>query len=102
MGGFLDQAERIREIASAGDDPADVAILIGPDGAIRLVYDTDWRLESLAAHHGATTCYRVRRADGRVQVEGRCGSQILGLPSRRAAKASPGRGLTAFELDCRV
>ncbi len=50
-----------------------MAILVGENGAIRVVADSDWPLDSLETHHGARMAYRVKEMGGRVQVEGRCG-----------------------------
>jgi hypothetical protein len=36
-----------------------MTILIAHDGGIRMFADSDWRLDSLAAHHGARAAYRI-------------------------------------------
>ena len=52
-----------------------MSILIDPNGAIRIISDSDWPLESLRAHHGARAAYRVTGGRGSVVVEGRSGSE---------------------------
>ena len=83
MTDFLANAERIFETAASADSAelqsGDLAILIGQDGAIRMLMGTDWPLDSLQAHHGATAAYRVSRSGVQVRVEGksRTGSCLL-------------------------
>jgi hypothetical protein len=66
----------------------DWAILIGSQGDIRVVDAAGWALPSLLAQHGAETAYRVTREDGRVRLEGRCGSQTCLLRSESPAAAA--------------
>ncbi len=77
MSEFLRNAESILDGAAAalasGGQPSEMAILVGRDGAIRIVAEPDWPLGALEAHHGARLAYRVSGHDGRVRVEGRCG-----------------------------
>src|SRR5437899_1884289 len=78
--GFLENAERIFETAALGEpESGDLAILIGQDGAIRMLMGSDWPLDSLQAHHGAMAAYRVSRSGSQVRVEGksRTGSCVL-------------------------
>ena len=81
MTGFLENAERILDAATAASsaESADVAIVIGHDGAIRLLIGSDWSLASLQAHNGARAAYRVSRTDSQVRVEGKSatGSCVL-------------------------
>jgi hypothetical protein len=79
---FADNAARLLEAAEAagaadGGDAADTVwdILIGADGAIRMVASSDWSLDSLQVHHGARMAYRVRRQGTKVRVEGRAGTR---------------------------
>jgi len=52
------------------------SVLIGGDGAIRMIAESDWPLASLQAHHGARMAFRVgQTADQRIRVEGRDGSR---------------------------
>ena len=75
MRDFLDNAGRIFETASAtggaGLPSGSVSILIGPDGAVRMILDSDWPLASLEAHHGARAAYRVSRTATQLRVEGK-------------------------------
>jgi hypothetical protein len=76
---FLDNAAQIFEAAESalesGNEPSDLTILIGPEGGIRMVADTDWPLDTLQAHHGAQMAYRVSRQAETVRVQGRAGRQ---------------------------
>ena len=86
-------AEQARNILDAAESASrsgqvctDMTILIGPEGHIRMVADSDWPLESLARHHGAQSAYRVSEETGRIRVEGRDGMRRCLLES-----ASPAR-----------
>jgi hypothetical protein len=75
-------AERAREILDAAENASrqgqvcsEMTILIGPEGHIRMVTDSDWPLESLARHHGAQSAYRVNERTGSIRVEGREGTR---------------------------
>jgi hypothetical protein len=72
---LLRDAERILETAASTDgvelESGNLAILIGHDGAIRMLRGTDWPLESLQAHHGSSAAYRVTRIGSQVRVEGK-------------------------------
>src|SRR5436305_15267411 len=76
---FVDTAVEILEAAEnvmkAGQTPSEVSILIGAEGAIRIVADSDWPLDSLQREHGARTAYRVRPASDGVAVDGRDGTR---------------------------
>jgi len=50
-----------------------MTILIGPEGNIQMVADSDWPLDSLALHYGAQSAYRVSERTGSIRVEGRDG-----------------------------
>ena len=76
--GILDAAE---SASARGYACSEMTILIGQDGAIRMVADSDWPLDSLAAHHGAQTAYRVSERCGSVRVEGREGTRKCVLES---------------------
>jgi hypothetical protein len=93
VSGFLAEVGRIFDVAEAasgaGEAACDLAILVQPDGAIRMLDASGWQLPALAVHTGAQTAYRVTRQSGHVRVEGRAGSQSCLLesetPARRAA-----------------
>ncbi|PYT15764.1 MAG: hypothetical protein DMG59_12600 [Acidobacteria bacterium] len=97
MSRFAEHAVRILDAAesasSRGESCSEVTILIGQDGAIRIVSGSDWPLDSLARHHGAKTAYRVSQSSGAVRVEGREGSRKCVLES--ANPASTARALLA-------
>lgn len=75
MSRFLDNAVQILDAAESavqsGHTPTDMTILITAEGAIRMVADSDWPLESLQSHHGAKMAYRVSQNASLVRVEGR-------------------------------
>jgi len=59
-------AEHAREIMDAAESASrqgqvcsEMTILIGPQGNIRMVADSDWPLDSLVWHHCAQSAYRV-------------------------------------------
>jgi hypothetical protein len=58
-----------------------MTILIGLDGNIRIVADSDWPLESLVRHYGAQSAYRVSERTGSIRVEGRDGTRRCLLDS---------------------
>jgi hypothetical protein len=85
VGAFLSDAEAILDAARAASgalsEPSNFTILIGPNGGIHMLADSDWPLASLEAQHGARTLYRVSRTRGRVAVEGRSGNERCRLES---------------------
>lgn len=76
---FLEHASRLFETArncAAAGSPNEFTILIGHDGSIRVMADSDWPLESAECEFGARMAFRIRQAaDGRVRLEGREGSR---------------------------
>ena len=72
---FFENAERIFETAAsatgAGTESGNLAIVVGDDGAIRMLMGSDWPLDSLRAHLGARAAYRVSRSGSQVRVEGK-------------------------------
>jgi hypothetical protein len=89
VGAFWADAENIFETArhasQSGSPDCDWAILIGPQGDIRMLEAAGWALPSLLAQHGAQTAYRVTREGGRVCLEGRRGSETCLLRSESPA-----------------
>lgn len=79
MGTFSDNAASIFEAAEsllkAGQDPTDMTIVIGQEGGIQLIAESDWPLDSLLAHHGAQMAYRVSQQDKSLRLEGRAGTR---------------------------
>jgi hypothetical protein len=80
---ILDAAE---SASRSGQTCTEMTILIGPEGHIRMVADSDWPLESLARHHGAQSAYRVSEETGRIRVEGRDGMRRCLLESSSPAR----------------
>jgi hypothetical protein len=74
---FLTNAENIWEAAESalrcGQNPSDLTIVIGGDGAIRMLADCDWPLDSLQRHHGAQMVYRVHEEKGKLRLDGKAG-----------------------------
>lgn len=91
MSQFLDNAQRIFETAGAvreGGAATDYSILVGYDGAVRLVANCDWGLNSLRSERGARAAYRVTAANGRVRLEGRSEAESCVLISQPPAAAA--------------
>jgi hypothetical protein len=81
-------AEQAREIMDAAESASqrgqvcsEMTILIGPQGQIRMLADSDWPLDSLVWHHGAQSAYRVSERTGSIRVEGRDGTHRCLLES---------------------
>ena len=86
---FLDNARRIFETASnAPDTPGDMSILIDGEGAIRIVSDSDWPLDSLCRERGAAMAYRVTSRGGNVRLEGRSGLHACVIESPHPARTA--------------
>lgn len=85
---FLENAQRLFETATTvtgTGESTDYAILVGADGAIRMVAGCDWPLDSLRRERDAQVVYRVSDRNGRVRVEGRSGRQSCLLETERPA-----------------
>jgi hypothetical protein len=67
---ILDAAETA---TNRGESCSNMTILIGQEGAIHMIADSDWPLDSLTWHHGAKQAFRVSENSGSVRVEGREG-----------------------------
>ena len=88
MSRFLDNAERILEVAqAAADEPQDLAIVIESRGGMRMLAAPDFPLEALLAQSGAAMAFRIKREAGNVRVEGRSANETCTLERR-----SPTRG----------
>jgi hypothetical protein len=87
--------ETARQASQSGSPDCDWAILIGPQGDIRMLAADGWALPSLAAQHGAQTAYRVTREGGSVCLEGRRGLESCLLRSESPA-ATAGRLLERY------
>lgn len=72
MDRFLEDAAGLLESAEAASrlgEAKEFTIVLGPDG-LRMTADCDWPIESLRAHEGARTVYRLTTHAGRVRIEG--------------------------------
>jgi hypothetical protein len=76
---FLRNAQEIFEVARAGGERADWALLIRPDGGLHLLMETPFSLDSAAAYAGARVAYRVTRSERGVRVTGQNGAQTCVL-----------------------
>jgi hypothetical protein len=86
---FVENAEKLMEAAvQAGETPSHMTILLGCEGGMRMIADSDWPLDSLQSYHGASSVYRVSRQRETVRVEGREGL-------RHCLFESPGRQFAA-------
>jgi hypothetical protein len=88
-------ADHAREIMDAAESASrqgqvcsEMTILIGPQGNIRMVADSDWPLDSLVWHHGAQSAYRVSERTGSIRVEGRDGTRRCLLASSSPARVA--------------
>lgn len=68
MSSFLTDAQQIFDVASQSAEPEDLTIRIDPETGIHVIAGSDYS-------YCAGTTYRVRRAQGRVVVEGQTGSR---------------------------
>ena len=103
MSRFAEDAASILAAAESasvhGEAPSEMTILIGHDGGIHMIADSDWPLDSLARHHGATRAYRVSTLPGSVRVEGREGLKTCvmhSIPPEQAARALLGSNVPAI------
>ena len=66
-----------------GHELSNMTIVIGQEGSIRLIAESDWPLDTLQAHHGAQMVYRVRQQDETLRLEGRAGSRTCLFKSEK-------------------
>jgi len=85
---FAEQAQSILEAAESAGSCSHTTILINQDGAIHMIADSDWPLDSLTMHHGAKTAYRVTEHSGSVRVEGREGLRTCVMESSTPMKVA--------------
>lgn len=90
---FEQQAYELLNTALLGPSEAEMTVLIGFDGGLRLCVESDWPLDSLVREQGARTGYRVQFLGGTVRVEGREGLRTCVLESAR-----PQTSLNEFTL----
>lgn len=89
---FVENAVQILEAAESavesGHTPSDVTILIGPEGSLRMVADSDWPLDSLQLFYGSNMAYRVSQRASMVRVEGRAGSRTCLFETPKPERAA--------------
>jgi hypothetical protein len=89
---FAQDAQSLLDAATAatshGEACSEMTILIGQDGGIHMLADSDWPLDSLARLHGTRSAYRVSESRGAVRVEGREGGQRCLLESQSPARVA--------------
>ncbi len=83
MSRFAEQAANILEAAESAGTCSNMTILIGHQGAIHMIADSDWPLDSLTWHHGAKTAYRVTGHSGSIRVEAREGPRTCIMESAK-------------------
>ena len=92
MSRFLQDAANLMDAAQSavrcGAAPSHLTILLGCEGGLRMIADSDWPLDSLQAHHGASTVYRVSQETDRVRIEGREGFSTCVLETPSPARAA--------------
>ena len=92
VGRFVENAVNLMDAAESaaqtGHTPSHMTILIGCEGGIRMIADSDWPLDSLQAHHGATSVYRITHSQQKVRVEGREGARRCLFESPAATHAA--------------
>ena len=88
MDPFLTDAAGIFEIAASAassEASGDLAILIGRDGAIRMLDAQGWRLDRLLTEQDGRAAYRVHRDRNGVRVEGCSGPHSCVFETRTPA-----------------
>jgi hypothetical protein len=97
---FLDDARAIFEAAESaslsGQPVTDFTLLVGNDGALQMLADSDWPLDRLLAERGARAAYRIGESGGRVRLEARSGAQTCTLESK--SQQSIARALLGLSL----
>jgi hypothetical protein len=72
---LLKRAQEILDVAANGADVAELFILVGSSGDLRILDRVGWSLQSIRAEFGAQEVFRVSRSSGVVRVEGSDGSE---------------------------
>lgn len=92
MSRFLENAAKLLDAAEcavqSGNAPSHMTILVGCEGGIRMIADSDWPLDSLQAHHGASMAYRVTQENEKIRLEGREGLRTCVFESPKVADAA--------------
>ncbi len=85
---LLSNARKLLETATdsveCGLGGEDWTVFIGPEGGLQMIAGSTAAIESLEWSHGARSAWQVRRAGGRVRVEGHSGEErcLLEAPAR--------------------
>ena len=78
VNGFLANATNIFEAAqnlmNSGERPSDYTIVMGAQGGVTMIADSDWPLDSLIRERGAGMAYRIKPGTDRVSVDGADGT----------------------------
>jgi hypothetical protein len=82
---LLDAAE---SAVQSGHTPSHLTILLGCEGGIRMIAESDWPLDSLQTHHGAKAVYRISEANEKVRVEGREGGRTCVFETPKGPSAA--------------
>jgi hypothetical protein len=92
VNGFIDNGARIFEAAqnvmNTGEMPSDYTIVMGAQGGITMIADSDWPLDSLLREHGAGMAYRVKPGKDRVSVDGQDGNSSCHFEAVSPAQAA--------------
>lgn len=92
MSRFLENAAKLLDAAECavqgGSAPSHLTILLGCEGGIRMIADSDWPLDSLQAHHGASMAFRVTQQNRNIRLEGCEGLRTCVFESPRPADAA--------------
>ncbi len=92
MSQFIDNAVEILQAAenvmATGQTPSQYSILLGSQGGIRMIADSDWPLDSLQREYGANAAYRVSSSAGRVSVDGNQGNRTCHFEATPMAKVA--------------
>jgi len=85
---LLENAQKILETAESaarnGESCTSLTILMGLEGGMRVIAQSDWPLDSLALHYGARAVFRVSERYGCIRVEAREGARSCILESSPA------------------
>ncbi|SRR5258708_4795957 len=93
MDRFLDNAARILEggrSAAQADCNTQTAwtVILDSRGAVRMIADSDWPLDSLARENGATMAYRVSQSGSHVKVDGIAQGRRCALETEKPANVA--------------
>lgn len=87
MSPLLLHAEEILETALSGS--AEVAIIVGRQGTLRMIEPAGWSLPAMRTEFGAAAVYKVERRGNTVRVEGWDGEKSCRLEKGLSARMRP-------------